>query len=57
MGSEPLHALLGKWVQVMDGCFRRIVRARYVARGQVELLVELDDDALAYVRGTRDVMW
>jgi hypothetical protein len=57
MGSELLHALVGKWVQVMDGCFRPIVRARYVAWGQVELLVELDDDELAYVQGTRDVVW
>jgi hypothetical protein len=57
MGGEPLQALVGKWVQVMDGCFRRIVRARCVVGGQVELLVELDDDALAYLRGTRDVVW
>jgi hypothetical protein len=50
MGSEPLQALVGKWVQVTDGCLRRIVRARYVAGGQVELLVKLDEDALAYVQ-------
>jgi hypothetical protein len=28
-----------------------------MAGGQVELLVELDDDELAYVHGTWDVAW